>query len=188
MDTFGVSRGTSRCVRPDPFNLPARIDYQGTVRAGYIPQTAVIADKVVVIRRMTGAGVPLYVTVPLAAYSGVVLTSDADGEGVALRLDHPNRDLAIPLYRSGDADDVIAEWQAWGRTLRRPILIEDADGEVRDPHERIGMLIVHRPKARRLNRFFADRRPRVLMNRKLGGRPSGLVHRDDEIIARDTTD
>lgn len=187
--TAEVSGTGESPLRLDPFQLPARVDYAGAARAGTTPQTAVIEADRVVIRRMTGAGVPLYVSVPLRAYRGVLLTApEGGGAGVSLRLDHDNGDLAVPLFEAADCDEVIADWQAWSRTLRKPLLIADADGTVYPAEDRLGALAVASPKARRVNRFFAERRPRFLCRRKVGGAPSGIVHREDEIIARDTAD
>jgi hypothetical protein len=173
--------------------LPARIVYRGAVRAGTVTkpnagqQVAIIGADSVMIRRETGAGVPLYVTVPLSAYSGVLLSvHDApEGRTVALRLHHRNDDLDVPLFEADDTDDVIADWQAWSRTLSRPLLIQNADGEICEPLERLGGVVVKRPLARRANRFFADRRPRFLCERKTGGTLPKTVYREDEIIARD---
>lgn len=188
--TAEVLRGEGRAVRPDPFHLPARVDYRGLARAGYTDQTAVIGPEGVMIRRITGAGVPLYVSVPLSAYRGIVLAVEEEGglERFTLRLDHASRELAVPLLEAADTDDIVADWQAWGRMLARPLFLEEPDGELRAPHERLGGLVVKRPRARRVNRFFAERRPKMLCRRKPGGPARGPVHRETEIIARDTTD
>lgn len=188
-DTCEVSEGAVRSFRLDPFHLPARVEYFGAVRAGARRHSAVIGPDSIVIRRMTGAGVPLYVTVPVRCYRGVLLTAaDGGDERVALRLVHANDELAVPLFEADDADDVLADWQAWGRALARPLLIEDADGVLCEPHDRLGSLIVKRPKARRVNKFFAERRPRFLCRRAVGGKWTGAVHHEPEIIARGTVD
>lgn len=188
--TAQVLEEESRQLRLSPNELPARVSYSGAARAGTAPQIAIIGRDSVMIRRETGAGIPLYVTVPLSAYRGVLLSvrERPGGPLVALRLHHANGDLGVPLFEADDTNDVIAEWQLWARALARPLLIENADGEICEPFERLGGVVVKRPKARRANRFFAERRPRFLCARKTGGRPSGVVHRDAEIIARDTTD
>lgn len=185
-----VPEDAGRSFRLDPFQLPARVDYLGATRAGTTPQTAVVSPDRVTIRRMTGAGAPLYVGVPLSAYRGVLLSVRSEGgsERISLKLHHPNDELAVPLFEADDMDDVVADWQAWGRMLARPLLIEQADGAIAEPYERLGSLVVKRPRARRANRFFAERRPRMLCSRRVGGRSSGLVHRDDEIIARAVED
>ncbi len=188
--TAEVPRGESRHARLDPFELPARVVYHGTPRAGghaAAGQVAIIGRDSVMIRRETGAGVPLYVTVPIAAYSGVLLAvRDEPGAPlVELRLHHSNSDLDVPLFEADDTCDVIADWQSWARTLSRPLLIRDADGTITEPYERLGGVVVKPAAARRANRFFAERRPRFLCRRSVGGRLPGLVHREAEIIARD---
>lgn len=188
-DTHAVSGDRAGAFRLDPFRLPARVDYPGVTRAGTCRQTAVIGPEIVVIRRMTGADVPLYMSVPLKSYRGVLLTAaDGSGDRVALRLEHDNAELAVPLFEADDTDDVMADWQAWSRALRRPLLIADSDGVAHPAQDRLGALVIHRPRARRVNKFFAERRPRILTRRHVGGRPSGRVHAETEIIARDTTD
>jgi hypothetical protein len=188
--TAQVLEGESCFARLDPFQLPARVSYRGAARAGTAAQVAIIGADSVMIRRETGAGVPLYVTVPLRAYAGVLLSvrETASGQAVALRLHHKNGDLDVPLFEAESTEDVIADWQAWARTLARPLLIQNADGEIVEPFERLGGVVVKMPAARRANRFFAERRPRFLCKRRIGGRPSGAVFDEAEIIARDTAD
>ncbi|MCT8970362.1 DUF6101 family protein [Microbaculum marinisediminis] len=188
--TAEVHRGASCRVRLDPFELPARVVYKGVSRAGgHAPgqHVAIVGRDSVMIRRETNAGVPLYVTVPLSAYAGVLLSVHDGPEGriVGLTLHHRNGDLEVPLFEADNTDDVIADWQVWSRTLSRPLLIRNADGTVCEPQERLGGVIVKRPVARRANRFFAERRPKFLCQRGTGGRLSGIIYREDEIIARD---
>ena len=192
--TAEVHEGESCRARLDPFELPARVTYLGAARAGTAQHVAIIGQDSVMIRRETEAGVPLYVTVPLAAYSGVLLTANdavhgsGHGPSVALTLHHPNGDLDVPLFEADDTDDVIADWQAWSRTLARPLLIRNSDGEICEPRERLGGLTVKPPMARRANRFFADRRPRFLCERRTGGPAFGAVYAEAEIIARSSND
>jgi hypothetical protein len=190
VSTAEVLRGESCRARLDPFELPARVTYQGAARAGTAQQVAIIGQDSVMIRRETNAGVPLYMTVPLAAYSGVLLSvHDSDfGPSVELTLHHPNGDLGIPLFEADDTNDVIADWQAWSRTLARPLLIQNSDGEISEPRERLGGVTVKPPLARRANRFFAERRPRFLCERSTGGPTKGPVNTGAEIIARNTND
>ncbi|MEJ8571043.1 DUF6101 family protein [Microbaculum marinum] len=189
-DIARMSEGESCLLRLDPFQLPARVTFHGWSRAGGVPQTAVVGRDGVMIRRETNAGAPLYVTVPIGSYRGVLL-SVRDRRGtvrVGLRLHHANCELGVPLFEADDTDDVIAEWQAWGRALARPLLIETALGEIYEPDARIGAVAVKPPRARRANRFFEERRPRFLCGRKMGGALPGIVHREDEIIARTPSD
>lgn len=189
--TAEVLTGESCRLRLDPFELPARATYQGASCAGTNqisanPMVAIIGPESVMIRRETSAGVPLYTTVPLTAYRGVLLSvrDDHNTTWVSLKLHHPNADLCVPLLYSDDTCDVIADWQSWSRTLKRPLLIENAGGEISEPNVRLGGLIVKPARARRANRFFAERRPQFLCKRRVGGKMPGVVHDGDEIIAR----
>jgi len=199
--TVEVPEGAGCRVRLDPFELPARVVYSGRDQSGHDrhrrpasrQQVAIVGEESVMIRRETGAGVPLYMTVPLSAYQGVLLqVRDAATAGdealAALHLHHANPDLAVPLMQADDTDDVIADWQAWGRTLRRPLLIRGVDGSICEPYVRLGGLIVRPTAARRANTFFRERRPRFLSKRQVGGAFPGRVYRETEIIARDTAD
>jgi Family of unknown function (DUF6101) len=188
--TGTVLKRESCTMRLDPFELPARVVYRDATRAGDAPRIAIIGSEKIMIRRETGAGVPLYLTVPLRAYAGVLLSvrDTPDTCRVSLQLHHPNRDLGVPLFEADDTDDVIADWRAWSRTLRRPLLIEENDGGICEPFERIGAVTVKRPKARRVNTFFAERRPKFLCRRKVGGAFPGAVFHEDEIIARAVND
>ena len=207
--TAEVLEGAGCRVRLDPFELPARVVYSDSDRRrqkAARQQVAIVGEDSVMIRRETGAGVPLYMTVPLSAYQGVLLqvrdetepttagpagetSSEPFGEALAaLHLHHANPDLAVPLMEADDTDDVIADWQAWGRMLRRPLLIRGVDGSICEPYVRLGELIIRPAAARRANTFFRERRPRFLSRRQVGGRFPGRVYRETEIIARDTTD
>jgi Family of unknown function (DUF6101) len=188
--TAEVHGDENRRARLDPFELPARVTYRGAARAGTALQVAIIGQDSVMIRRETNAGVPLYVTVPLAAYSGVLLTAKetVHGPSVALTLHHPNGDLDVPLFEADDTDDVIADWQAWSRTLARPLLIRNSDGEIREPRRRLGGLTIKSPTARRANRFFAERRPRFLCERRTGGPAHGAIYVEHEMFARSSND
>ncbi|MCB1475279.1 MAG: hypothetical protein H6883_01820 [Rhodobiaceae bacterium] len=144
--------------------------------------TATLEASRVTFRRAGDGRPPLYVTVPVSCYQGVVMTRS--GEALQLVLRHRNGDLDLPLLEAEDDDDIIADWQAWARILDCPALIEGADGALVDPFPKLGELKVDRPRARRANTFFRERRPKKLMYREVGGE-AGPVHRDErEIIAR----
>lgn len=188
--TCEVPGGTGRSIRLDPFALPARLAFTSVARTGSAVHTVVLGRENVMIRRVGEGRIPLTISVPVSSYRGILLSTREDGGmlSIMLRLLHRNNDLAVPLLTGGDADDAVADWSAWGRMLRRPLLIEDADGCVREPFERLGGVLLRPVKARRVNRFFAERRPKMLCRRQVGGRPCGVVHREDEIIARDLAD
>ena len=82
----------------------------------------------------------------------------------------------------------MAEWKSWSRVLGVPLLVDDGDGTVREPFQRLGQLNVGPALARKKRRAAIRwRRPSILMRRK-PGRPmaDASVHREErEIIARD---
>lgn len=161
--------------------LPARLDLSDRAMSATI-------DRGRVVFRRGGEGrPPLYITVPLSSYRGVVLTRTGEegAERLALVLRHANGELDLPLLDTDNDDDIVADWQAWASVLGCRPLIEDADGTLTDPWDRFGGLVVSRPRARRANAFFRQRRPRKLMTRQVGGEPVGCVRGEREIIARD---
>jgi len=184
--TVEVPEGESCRLRLDPSELPARASYEVASRAGAVPMVAIIGPESVMIRRESRAGVPLYSTVPLEEFRGVLLSvrERHDATWVSLELFHDDPDLSVPLLWADDTDDVIADWQSWSRTLRSPLLLRSPSGEITTPHMRLGGLVVNPPRARRANTFFAERRPKFLCTRRVGGRLPGIIHREDEIIAR----
>jgi hypothetical protein len=50
---------------------------------------------------------------------------------VAVTLEHADAALSLPLFASTDTDDIVAEWQIWGRVLGLPLLIGDTDGDAK---------------------------------------------------------
>lgn len=162
--------------RVDPMALPARMPVAGK------SMTATIEPSRVTFRRGGAGRPPLYVTVPMSCYQGVVMTHGAEGLRLVLR--HRNSDLDLPLMEARGDEDIVADWQSWARVLALPALIEDEDGSLHDPFPRLGDLRVGRSRARRANTFFRERRPSKLMFRQVGGE-MGPVHRGErEIIAR----
>lgn len=178
-----------RSVRSAPHHLPAQVGYLGRGRHGAVPQVAVIRRDVVAIRRECEAGVPLYISVPVRNFRGVVLSGRfEDGRKLSIRLEHGNRDLRIPLSEHADPEAALQEWRAWGEALCCPLLLEDAAGEVTEAEPGPAPLAVQPPRARRANTFFRERRPRFLTRRRVGGVATGPVLREDEIIARSVDD
>src|SRR6266851_2662005 len=106
---------------------------------------------------------------------------------VAVVLEHADPDLSLTLYRAADGIDIVAEWQSWGRALALPLLVAGADGDLREPFERLGAVRVAAPIARRRRRSpLKRRRPSILLRRRPGRMPATpAVHCGErEIIAR----
>jgi hypothetical protein len=184
----GIPAGSSRALRLDPFTLPVRFPARD---AGADERVRIIdlnRDRVVMQRAVRG--IRMAVSVPVAAFLGVAirLVSDHDGSAaIAVVLEHRDPGLSIELFAATDGDEVVAEWQSWGRVLGLPLLIAERDGKLSEPFTRIGAVRVASPKPRRRrHNAIRQRRPSILMRRK-PGRVSGAssMHRDEhEIIAR----
>lgn len=186
-----------RDLRLDPCQLPVR--YSAPLRAPGVGVAAVLLDRErVVIRRPLG-GVEATLACPVAAFRGVAVRMTVDPATEALRTEielmHPDSAMSLPLASCedlGSADDVAADWQAWGKALGLPLLIVDADGSVR---EVAGARTAQEPpRARRMPALLKHRRPRNLKRRRMiamsmvsvtePGSEAGRIE-GREIIARD---
>jgi hypothetical protein len=141
----------------------------------------------VVLRRAL-AGMRMAVNLPVAAYRGVAIRLDATTETppfVAITLEHADAALSLPLFASVDTDDIVAEWQIWGRVLGLPLFIGDTDGTIREAFARMGRLLIAAPTWRRRRRSaVARRRPFRLLHRRAGVLPAAtIVHRGEREIS-----
>jgi hypothetical protein len=141
----------------------------------------------VVLRRAL-AGMRMAVNLPVAAYRGVAIRLDATTETppfVAITLEHADAALSLPLFASVDTDDIVAEWQIWGRVLGLPLLIGATDGTIREAFARMGRLLIAAPTWRRRRRSaVARRRPFRLLHRRAGVLPAAtIVHRGEREIS-----
>jgi hypothetical protein len=176
-------------LRPDPFTLPVRFE----TADGTADECRRIVDlhrERVVVRRSV-RGIRMALNMPVAAFRGVAVRLIGDGDtvpvAIAVVLEHRDPDLSLPLFAAAECDDILAEWQSWGRVLGLPLLVADGDGTLREPFPRLGALRVEAPACRRRRRTaIARRRPTRLLRRRpaaLAGMPE--VHRGErEIIAR----
>jgi hypothetical protein len=189
-----VPAGSGRHGRLDPFTLPVRFAVTDRTADQSVREVELTHERVVL--RRTLHGIKMAFNLPLTAYLGVALHLEApvngqdpanDHDGVAtIVLEHRDSALALPLFRTTEGSDIIAEWQTWGRVLHLPLLVADADGTLREPFQRIGAVQVADPiKRRRRCTAIKARRPRLLMRRRIHARPATVVYRDErEIIAR----
>ena len=102
-------------------------------------------------------------------------------------LEHGDPALSLPLFSSETADEIVADWQAWGRVLGLPLLVAERDGSLREPFARLGAVLVEAPTRRRRRRStIARRRSSMRLRRHAGGLPeTPTVHSGErEIIAR----
>jgi len=161
---------TAHPWRLDPFSLPARFATADETADEGLRVVDLHRERVVLRRALSG--MRMAVNLPVAAYRGVAIRLDAATETppfVAVTLEHPDAALSLPLYASTDTDDIVAEWQIWGRVLGLPLLIGETDGTMREAFVRIGQLRVAAPTWRRRRRSaITRRRPSRLLRRQVG--------------------
>jgi hypothetical protein len=168
-------------MRLDPFRLPARI-----MNAGGTAVSAVIDRYHATLVRRSAEGQATR-QVPIASYRGVavrILTDGGEMGGAVVELMHDDPSLSVALLAAEEPEDVAADWQAWARALNLPLLLVGHDGTVQTAAGRPGDLLLLRPKPRRRHSFFAGRRPRFLVRRKVGRRGASERVEGREIIAR----
>jgi Family of unknown function (DUF6101) len=177
-------------LRLDPFSLPVCFRAGDAGADEHLRDVELHADRVVVRRRV--GGIPMALKLPMTDYLGValrvILPPAAAAETVCLMLEHPDPGLSVPLFVSPDSDDVVAEWQSWSRTLRRPLLVADDDGLLHEPFPCIGQVRLGKAAARRRRRtVMKSRRPSIRWRRRPGiATADPAVHRGErEIISRD---
>jgi hypothetical protein len=143
----------------------------------------------VVVRRSV-RGMRMALNLPVAAFRGVAirLTGKENAPtAIAVVLEHGDPALSLPLFSSSASDDIVAEWQSWGRVLGLPLLVAERDGSLREPFARLGAVRIEAPTWRRRRRSaIARRRPTILLRRRPGKlSDSPAIHRGErEIIAR----
>jgi hypothetical protein len=182
--------GSSRTLRLDPFALPVQFAARDAVADDEVRHVELHRERVIVRRAVRG--VPMALNMPLSEFRGVALRimpyAQAHEAFAAVVLEHEDSPQAVPLYVAATADNVMAEWRAWGNALDLPLLVTEADGSLREPFARLGHIRVERPRPRRRRRSaLKARRPSASLRRK-AARITGAtpVHRDErEIIARD---
>lgn len=184
----GNAMGSSR--RLDPFSLPVR--FAATDDAADERLRVVDLHRERVVLRRSVRGVRMALNLPVAAFRGIAIRmvfgeAETTPTSIAVVLEHGDPALSLPLFSATDCDDIVAEWQSWGRVLGLPLLVAEADGSLREPFARVGALRVQAPSWRRRRRSaIARRRPSRLLRRRAGSLPPlPVVHRDErEIIAR----
>ena len=180
--------GSGRAQRLDPFALPVRFEAADGRSDEHVRQVELHRERVVVRRTLHGMRMAL--NLPVSAYRGVALRllppdNERDAEA-AVVLEHEDPSLSLPLFAASDSDEIIAEWQRWGRALNRPLLVNEADGRWREPFPMLGGVRVGEPSLRRRRRsVLRRRRPSIFLRRKPGRKGDMIVHHGEhEIIAR----
>jgi hypothetical protein len=181
-------------LRLDPFSLPVR--FEAADAAADERRCIVDLHRERVVVRRSVRGMRMALNMPVTAFRGVAIRlcgeTGIGQEGsapsaIAVVLEHADPALSLPLFASPDSDDIVAEWQSWGRVLGLPLLVAEGDGQLREPFARLGSLRIEAPTWRRRRRSaIARRRPSRLLRRRPGKLPqTPAVHSGErEIIAR----
>jgi hypothetical protein len=188
MEAGRIAAGSSRTLRLDPFSLPVRFEAADDAADEHRRVIDLHRERVVVRRSVRGMRMAL--NLPVAAFRGVAirLTGKENAPtAIAVVLEHRDPALSLPLFSSSASDDIVAEWQSWGRVLGLPLLVAERDGSLREPFARLGAVRIEAPTWRRRRRSaIARRRPTILLRRQPGKlSDSPAIHRGErEIIAR----
>ncbi len=180
-----MSAGSGCLAQPDPRNLPVRFAAADETADGRT-RTVEIDRHRVLVRRSVG-GMQMRLNLPLSTYLGVSvkLVSIDARPCLALVLEHRDAALSVPLQIADEPDDVVSDWQLWGRTLGQKLLVIGDHGELREPTES-GMVSVSAAPRRPRRSALRHRRPKIFKRR---GRAmqfcDAVMHRGErEIIAR----
>jgi len=185
MRSGGVTAGSSRQERLDPFALPvafATSDASAGVRV-----VELYRERVVMRRSL--AGMVMAINMPVSSYDGIALRLVRGRQGrratVEVTLEHKDPGLTLPLYESEQGDEAMAEWRCWSEALGLPMLVSDDGDTTRPAH--IGAVRVDKPRPRRRRHSSHKRRRPTFLARRKAGRldQTPAVHRGEhEIIAR----
>jgi len=189
MEVGRLAAGSGRALRLDPFSLPVRFE---AADAGADEHRCVVdLHRERVVLRRSVRGMRMALNMPVAAFRGVAIRLCGEAnkapDAIAVVLEHADPALSLPLFASPESDDIVAEWQSWGRVLGLPLLVAEGDGKLREPFARLGALRIEAPTWRRRRKSaIARRRPSRFLRRRPGKLPATPVsHRGErEIIAR----
>lgn len=178
VQTDGAFGGSGRFFRLDPSALPVRHGDRSD---------AFILDRDRAVVRRTLRGLVATLDVPVKAYRGVAVRMFAEGEEgnlrVVVELMHRDPALSLPLLVADEPAEAAADWVAWGRILKLPLLFVDQDGTVTYPAGEPGGLFGCAVATRRGGAPFRGRRSRFARRRKTGTYKSLERIAADEIIA-----
>ncbi|MEC9342773.1 MAG: DUF6101 family protein [Pseudomonadota bacterium] len=173
---------TPAMMRLDPYRLPHKVTSETQDGFSY----AVDRHGAAVKRRLP-CGLKLSIALPSLAFRGVAARSMEHGDGsytVSLELLHHDRDLSLPLLVAHDLDDIAADWHAWSRMMRLPMLIVGPDEVARPVSQQLGQVMVDMPLPRRKRFGSLKHRPNFLRRRKPGTIGPVVKVTGEELIAR----
>src|ERR1700753_4454034 len=139
MEAGRIAGGSGRTSRRlDPFSLPVRFEAADETADEHRRVIDLHRERVVVRRSVSGLRMAL--TMPVSAFRGVAIRlnqkDNAPPSAIDVVLEHGDPALSLPLFSSDTADEIVAEWQAWGGVLGLPLLVAGRDGRLREPFAR----------------------------------------------------
>src|SRR3984893_13876537 len=138
----GSGRAGAIPARLDPFSLPVRFTAADDAADERLRVVDLHRERVVLRRSVRGIRMAL--NMPVASYRGVAIRlSGETGQAptaITVMLEHRDPALSLPLFASAERDDLVAEWQNWGRVLGLPLLGAEGDGSLREPFAPMGAL------------------------------------------------
>lgn len=174
-------------LRLDPGLFPQQLSYELENSTEVVSIT--LDQRGAVMRRpLPASGLPLTVALPSRLFKGVAARAIDHGNGdvtVTLELHHPDPALCIPLLVAHDLFDIAADWRSWSEAYGIPMLMVEADGVARELDEHLITAGAQPPKPRRRHSYFADRRPRFLVRRKVGQLGISMKIEGRQIFPRD---
>lgn len=175
--------GAAAPMRLDPYRLPHSVVLEDHSGATY----TIDRQGAVMKRKLSSCGLAVSMALPSRAFKGVAARAVEHEDGsytVSLELHHHDADLCVPLLVSNDLADIAADWHAWSRLMRLPMLIVGADAIARPVREQLGQIMVEQPLERRKRYATRKHRPWFLRRRKPGA--IGPVEKisGEELIAR----
>ncbi|MCG6857017.1 MAG: DUF6101 family protein [Salaquimonas sp.] len=169
-------------LRLDPYRLPQRVSAGDQDGFSYD-----IDRNGATVKRRLPCGLKLALALPARAFKGIAARSIECEDGsytVSLELMHHDRALCLPLLVSDDMDDIAADWHAWSRMMRLPMLIVGADAIARPVRKQLGAIMIETAVERRKRFATLKHRPNFLRRRKPGVVGPVVKITGEELVAR----
>ncbi len=127
-------------------------------------------EKTLTVRKkLDKSGVSVKIKVPVSEYYGVAVSTIINDEGELMSeitLVHQDEELNYRVYKELGNQNVVAEWQNWGKKLRLPLFIRSGNGELMPYSSQVNGVLLGSCSQWRKNANLANRRPRFLNRRK----------------------
>ncbi len=127
-------------------------------------------EKTLTVRKkLDKSGVTIKIKVPVSEYYGVAVATIINEEGELsseITLVHADSELNYRVYKELGNQNVVAEWQNWGKKLRLPLYIKAGDGNLMPYSQQVSGVLLGNSNERKKAIGEGNRRPRFLNRRK----------------------